>query len=95
MFFIVVKCVFSLYLMISNSTKCFLFNAFGNTLTSLIIIPSLVFWLLSSFILRKLPHSNIVVEISGLCFWNCSISLTVGGKLIFSMFNRSQHLNNY
>ena len=72
MLFIVVKCVLSLSLIINNSTKCFLFNAYGHTLTSLITIPSLVFSLLlsSSFKLWKLPYSNMVIEISGLSFSN-------------------------
>ena len=69
MLFIVVKCVFSLSLITNSSTKCFLFNAYGDTLTSLITIPSLVFSLfLSSFISWKLPYSNIVTEISDYLF---------------------------
>ena len=97
MFLIVVKCVLSLSLMISNSAKCFLFNAYGDILTSLITIPSLVFSLLlsCSFILWKPLYSNIVIEIWRLSFSSCSISLIVVGKLILSMFNRSQHFNKF
>ena len=107
MLFIVVKCVSSivslasmsliLSLIINNSTKCFLFNAWGDTLTSLITIPSLVLSssLSSSFILWNPPYSKIVIEISGLSFSNCSMSLIDGGKLILSIFNCSQHFNNF
>ena len=85
MFFIVVKCVFSLSLTIINWTKSFLFNAYGDTLTSLITIPYLVFsLLLSSFILWKPPYSNIVVKAFGLIFLNCSTSLIFGVKLFIS-----------
>ena len=84
-------------LIINNSTKCFLFNAYGDTLTSLINIPSLVFSssLSSSFILWNPPYSKIVIEISRLSFSNCSISWIVGGKLILSVFDCSQRFNNF
>ena len=97
MLFIVVKCLFSFSLIIDNSTKCFLFNAFGDTLTSLITIPSLVFSspLSCSFILWNPPYSKIVTEISRLSFSNCSISWIVGGKLKLAVFNCSQHFNNF
>ena len=89
---------FSLSLIINNSTKCFLFNACGDTLASLIRITSLVFSssLSSSFILWNPPYSKIViVEISRLSFSTCAISLIVGGKLILSIFNCSRHFNNF
>ena len=97
MLFIVVKCLFSLSLIINNSTKCFLFNACGDTLASLIRITSLVFSssLSSSFILWNPPYSKIVIEISRLSFSNCSISWIVGGKLILSVFDCSQRFNNF
>ena len=105
MLFIVVKCVFSitslvsmsliLSLIINSSTKCFLFDAYGDTLTSLITIPSLVFSLLlwSYSILWNPPCSKIVIEIWGLSFSNCSISLVNGRRLMLSIFSRSQHFN--
>ena len=37
-------------------------------------------------------YCNRNIKIS---FSNCSISLIVGGKLILSIFNRSQHFNNF
>ena len=69
-----------LSLIINSSTKCFLFNAYGDTLASLIIIPCLVLSLsLSSyFILRNPPSSKIVIEMSGLPFFK-----------LFNIFNRS------
>ena len=69
-----------LSLVINSSTKCFLFNAYGDTLASLIIIPCLVLSLsLSSyFILRNPPSSKIVIEMSGLPFFK-----------LFNIFNRS------
>ena len=94
-----VKCGFSiispvslsliLSLIINNSTKCFLFNAYDDTLTSLSFMPSLI---LSSFsfIFRNPLYSNIVIEISRLSFSNCSIFFIFGGNSILSIFNHSR-----